>query len=121
MRSRVLLFLTATLLAGIGGFVGSILGNAGGRRMLFVGGIVGGLLATFAATRIGVWRGWVPRVHATRTALYACAAFLIAVVIIVNTLSTPFGAVLSPALVGFAAVLGASDRSATGPVKDHAR
>jgi peptidoglycan/LPS O-acetylase OafA/YrhL len=106
------------VLAGIGGFVGSILGNAGGRTMLFVGGVVGGLLTTWAGTRIGVWRGWVPRVHATRTALYACAAFLLAVVIIVNTLSTPFGALLSPALVGFAAVLGASDRSGRSMMKD---
>jgi hypothetical protein len=113
VRSRVLLFLTATVLAGVGGFVGSILGNAGGRRMLFVGGVVGGLLMTYAATRIGVWRGWVPRVHATRTALCACAAFLVAVVIIVNTLSTPVGALMSPGLVGLAAVLAAADGSAT--------
>lgn len=107
MRATVPLFLTTTVLAGIGGFAGSILGNAGGRTMLFVGGVVGGLLATYLATRIGVRRAWVPRQHARRTALFACGAFLVAVVIIVNTLSTPLGALLSPALVGLAALAGA--------------
>ena len=107
MGGRVLLFFTGMMLAGVGGFVGSVLGNAGGKQTLFVGGIIGGLFTTFLATRIGVRFGWVPVEHARRTALYACAAFLIAVVIIVNTLSTPLGALLSPSLVGVAAVLGA--------------
>ena len=107
MRSRVLLFFVTMILAGIGGFVGSVIGNAGGKPMLFVGGIVGGLIATYLATRLGVRSGWIPTDRAARTAVYACAAFLVAVVIIVNTLHTPLGAILSPALVGLAALIGA--------------
>lgn len=117
MRARILLFLTTAILAGLGGFAGSVLGNAGGRRMLFVGGVVGGLLMTLLATRIGIRFGWVPPACAVRTALLSCAAFLVAVVIIVNTLSTPLGALLSPSLVGLAAVVGASrsGERPTGP------
>ena len=107
MRAKILLFLSTMTFAGVGGFVGSVLGNAGGRTMLFVGGVVAGLLATYLATRLGVRMKWVPRERAGRTALYACAAFLVAVVIIVNTLSTPLGALLSPTLVGLAALAGA--------------
>ena len=35
---RVRLFVTATLLGGLGGFLGSIAGAAAGKRALFVGG-----------------------------------------------------------------------------------
>ena len=115
MRARILLFLTATILAGVGGFVGSILGNAGGRAMLFAGGVVGGLLTTYLATRLGVRMGWVPRERAGRTALFACAAFLVAVVIIVNTLSTPLGALLSPTLIGLGALAGAGHLGGRAP------
>ena len=107
MGSRILLFLTATILAGLGGALGSILGNAGGPGMLRVGGIIGGLLMSFLAARIGVWRGWVPREHAGRTAIFAGAGFLLAAAIALNTLSSPVGPVLSAGLVGLGAVLGA--------------
>lgn len=66
MRSRILLFITTMVRAGAGGFVGSILGNAGGRRMLFVGGVVGGLITTYLATRLCVRLGWVPVERAPR-------------------------------------------------------
>jgi len=115
MRSNVLLFFTATVLAGLGGAVGSILGNAGGARMLYVGGVIGGLVMAFVAARIGVWRGWVPRERAMRTALCAGAGFLMAALIAVNTLSSPVGPVLSASLVGIGAVLGARMRSGARP------
>ena len=107
MRAKIMLFLTSTILAGLGGALGSILGNAGGRRMLFVGGVIGGVLMAVIATRIGVWRGWVPAERATRSGLFAAAGFLLAALIAVNTLSSPVGPVLSASLVGIGAILGA--------------
>ena len=107
MRAKVKLFLTSTILAGLGGALGSIVGNAGGRRMLFVGGVIGGLVMALIAARIGVWRCWVPAEHATRSGLFAAAGFLLAALIAVNTLSSPLGPVLSASLVGIGAVLGA--------------
>lgn len=107
MRSRVLLFLTAMLLGGVGGFVGSILGNAGGQRMLFVGGFIGGVLIAPLTARIGVWRGWVAPERATRTAIGAAIGFILAATIAVNTLSSPIGPIVSTSLIGIGAVLGA--------------
>ncbi len=114
MGSRILLFFTATIFAGLGGALGSILGNAGGPQTLRIGGILGGLVMSSAAARVGVWRGWVPRDRAWRTALFAGVGFMLAAAIALNTLSSPVGPVLSAGLVGLGAVLGASGGSATG-------
>ena len=107
MRSRVLLFLTAMLLGGVGGFVGSVLGGAGGKRMLFVGGFIGGVMISPLTARIAVWRGWVARDRAMWTAIGAAVGFALAATIAVNTLSSPVGPVLSTLLVGVGAVVGA--------------
>ena len=105
--SRVLLFLTAMLLGGVGGFIGSILGNAGGRRMLFIGGFIGGVLIAPLTARIAVWRGWIARDRALWTAIGAALGFVLAATIAINTLSSPIGPIVSTSLVGIGAVLGA--------------
>ena len=107
MRSRVLLFLTAVLLGGLGGFIGSILGNAGGKRMLFVGGFIGGVLIAPLTARIAVSRGWIARDRAMWTAIGAAIGFILAATIAINTLSSPIGPIVSTSLVGIGAVLGA--------------
>jgi hypothetical protein len=107
MRQRVLLFLTAMILGGLGGFIGSILGNAGGKRMLFVGGFIGGVLIAPLTARIARWRQWIAPEREMRTALGAAIGFVLAATIAVNTLSSPIGPVLGTLLVGFGAVLGA--------------
>ena len=118
MRSRVLLFVTAMVLGGIGGFIGSILGGAGGKRMLFIGGFIGGVLIAPLTARVGVWRGWVPRDREVRTALGAAIGFVLAATIAVNTLSSPIGPVLSTSLVGIGALLGARKDVAGGDRPD---
>lgn len=107
MGARVMLFLTAMVLGGLCGALGSILGNAGGRRMLFIGGFIGGVLAAPLTARIARWRRWIPPERETRTALGAAIGFILAATIAVNTLSSPIGPVLSTLLVGLGAVLGA--------------
>ena len=107
MRARVLLFLTAMVVGGAGGMLGSILGGAGGRSMLFVGGYIGGIVVAPLTARIAVRRRWIPPERATRVAIGAAAGFALAATIAINTLSSPIGPVLSTTLVGIGALLGA--------------
>ena len=106
MRSRILLFLLATVLGGIGGFLGSVLGSAGGRRTLFIGGFLGGVLIAPLTARIAVWRRWVAPDRGRWVAAGAAIGFLLAATIAVNTLSSPVGPVVSTLLIGAGAVLG---------------
>lgn len=107
MRSKVLLFFTAVSLGGIGGALGSIVGNSLGRTGLFAGGIIGGLLAAIATGRIASGRGWVPPAGWGRVAMGTAFGFLLAAGIAVNTLSSPVGPFLSTMLIGIGALLGA--------------
>ena len=110
MGARIALFVTATVLGGLGGMLGSILGNAGGRRMLFVGGVIGGVLLAPVTAYIARRAGWIRPDRATRTAIGAAIGFLLAAAIAVNTLSSPIGPILSATLVGIGANIGAGRR-----------
>ena len=103
---RVWLFVVSCLLSGLGGAVGSILGNAFGSRGLWAGGVVGGLLAALLSARVAVWRRWVAPRQFGGTAAGTAVGFLAAALVAVNTLSSPVGPVLSTALVGVGALLG---------------
>jgi len=103
---RFWLFVVSCLLGGVGGAIGSILGNAFGRRGLWVGGVVGGLLMALLSARVAVWRRWVAPNQFWGTAAGTAVGFLAAALIAVNTLSSPVGPVLSAALVGVGALLG---------------
>jgi len=101
------LFITAMVLGGLGGAVGSILGNSMGKTGLFAGGVIGGVLMSFLSARIAVWRGWAPRERYWHTAFGAALGFIAAAGVAVSTLSNPIGPVLSTLLVGSGAVFGA--------------
>ncbi len=119
MRRRVPLFLTAMAVGGLGGALGSILGNAGGQRMLFVGGFIGGVLVAPLTARIARWRRWIPPEREVRTALGAAIGFILAATIAVNTLSSPIGPVLSTLLIGLGAVLGSGPPQVDIERSDH--
>ena len=104
---RVYVFLVSCLLAGIGGAVGSILGNGFGGRGLWIGGVVGGLLGAMSAAIVSRAAGWIVPHQVRATAAGAAVGFLAAALIAVNTLSSPIGPVLSTALVGIGALAGA--------------
>lgn len=106
-RATLLLFFTAIFLGGVGGLLGSIVGNAFGKTGLFAGGIVGGLLAAPATGLIAARRGWVGISEWSRVAIGAAFGFLLAAGIAVNTLSSPVGPILSTLVIGAGAVLGA--------------
>ncbi len=111
--SHVYLFVVACILAGLGGAVGSVVGNAFGGTGLWAGGVIGGLLAAILVARIATWRRWIAPAQFRATALGTAVGFLAAAAVAVNTLSSPVGPILSTALAGAGALLGArSGRSA---------
>ena len=102
-----LLFVLCTALGGVGGAVGSILGNAFGRVGLFAGGLLGGLGLSLLAARIAQSRGWAPGARFLYPGAGAAVGFLLAASVAVNTLSTPLGPLGSTLLIGLGAVAGA--------------
>jgi hypothetical protein len=103
---RLWLFVVSCLLGGLGGAAGSIVGHAFGPRGLWIGGVVGGLLAALLSARVAVWRRWVAPRQYWGTAAGAAAGFLAAALVAANMLSSPVGPVLSTGLVGAGALLG---------------
>lgn len=106
--TRIMLFITACALSGLGGALGSMLGNAFGKTGLWAGGVIGGQLAALLIARIAVWRGWIAPSQYGPTAMCTAIGFLIAAAIAVNTLSSPVGPVLSTTIPGLGALLGAA-------------
>ena len=113
--NRVFLFLVACILPGIGGAVGSMVGNAFGRDGLWTGGVVGGLLASVLVAWIARRAGWIGPARFAGTALGTAAGFLAAAAIAVKTLSSPIGPLLSTMLAGFGALAGSGWRVRRGP------
>jgi hypothetical protein len=104
--AKLRLFIVACILAGAGGFVGSVLGNGFGRQGLFIGGFVGGVAIAPLTAFIAKWRGWILRNQVWTTAAGSALGFIAAATVAVNTLSSPVGPVLSTALTGIGAILG---------------
>ncbi|MFN2637753.1 MAG: hypothetical protein ABR585_12055 [Gemmatimonadaceae bacterium] len=105
---RIALFFLACVLGGAGGAVGSIAGHAFGKAGLWAGGILGGLLASMVVARIAVWRGWIIPSQYWPTVIGTAVGFLAACAVVVNTLSSPIGPIMSTLLIGLGAVLGSS-------------
>jgi hypothetical protein len=113
--NRAALFLVACVLGGLGGALGSMVGHSFGKGGLWVGGILGGLLASMLIARIALWRRWILRSQYWPTVLGTAVGFLLACAVAVNTLSNPIGPVTSTLLIGVGAVLGSiRATSATG-------
>lgn len=110
---RIYLFVAASVLTGLGGALGSILGNSFGRRGLWAGGVIGGLVAAVVVARIATWRRWITPTQFWGTALGTAVGFVVAAAVAVNTLSSPVGPILSTTLAGIGALLGA--RSSRSP------
>ena len=100
------LFVLLIAAGGAGGLLGSIIGAAGGRRALFVGGFIGGLIAVPAAAYLAARLRWIDPREAKGTALGAAIGFLAAATVAVNTLSGPVGPILSTLLIGAGGLAG---------------
>lgn len=108
---RLRLFLSASLLGGAGGFLGSVAGAAFGAESLFVGGFLGGVLVAPVTAGIAIRRNWISQDRFWPTAAGAALGFVAAAIVAVNTLSSPIGPVLSTSLTGLGALVGASWRA----------
>ena len=102
-----LLFLVSCVLGGLGGALGSIVGHAAGSTGLWVGGVLGGLIGAVTGVAVARGRGWVSAAQFPTAAAGASVGFLLAAGIAVNTLGSPVGPVLSTALIGIGALVGA--------------
>ena len=91
---------------GVGGFAGSVIGAAFGPNALFVGGILGGLVASPCAALLAARLGFLEPANVKGTALGAALGFLAAAAVAVNTLNSPVGPLLSPLLVGIGGLAG---------------
>src|SRR5688500_16333862 len=101
------LFGLMTVMGGVGGALGSMVGNALGRGGVIGGGLVGGAALVFAAGYIACGRNWCS-LHQRRWAIIGgLAGFALAVVVTLSTLSSPVGPILSTLLIGTGSVLGA--------------
>ncbi len=105
MRTQLPLFLVTWLCGGAGAVLGSMLGGAFGEHALFVGAMLGGVLAVAAAVQLAAWRGWVTAPQRTRVTVGAILGFAAAALIATRTLSSPMGPALSSLLIGVGAVL----------------
>ena len=108
LMGRIWLFIAMCIVGGLGAAVGSMLGHFFGSRGLFIGAIVGGLLAVALGARFAAWRGWIAQSQWRMTTLGGMLGFLLAAFIATRTLSSPVGPVLSSLLIGAGAVLGAA-------------
>jgi hypothetical protein len=110
--NNIMLFITATIMGGMGGLIGSVAGGGLGNTGVFVGGLLGGVLIAPVTAIIAQRRGWIVPGSTKRVTLGTALGFLAAATIAVNTLSSLVGPVLSTLLVGFGALLGARSGSA---------
>ena len=106
MRAFPTLLLT-WLVTGFTAVVGSILGNAAAGRGLQVGAIAGGVLGLLGAVVAAKRLGWIPSGDARGAFFGGLVGFAIAVAITLTHMQTPVIPVLSCALVGIGALLGA--------------
>jgi uncharacterized membrane protein AbrB (regulator of aidB expression) len=105
--NRIALFFLACVLGGAGGAVGSMIGHAFGKTGLWAGGLLGGILASIVIARIALWRRWISGPQYWPTVLGTVFGFLLACAVVVKTLSSPIGPIMSTVLIGAGAVLGA--------------
>jgi hypothetical protein len=92
---------------GLGAVGGSILGAAFGRSGLFIGAIVGGVLAAGGSVYLAARFGWLGQSQRRAATLGAVIGFLIAAPIAVSNLHSPVVPVLICSLAGLGAVAGA--------------
>jgi hypothetical protein len=114
---EIRVFLLLVVAGGAGGLTGSIVGAAFGRSTLFAGGLLGGLVASAGAAVFAGRLTWIEAPAVKGTALGAALGFVAATAVAVNTLSSPWGPILSTGLVGLGGLAGRhlSARARSGP------
>jgi hypothetical protein len=104
---RVFLFVVSTIVTGAFAVLGSVIGHFFGSHLgVVLGGVVGGLFGAIFSARIAVRLQWIGHEDFYPTTFGAEIGFLAAVIVVMKTLSSPIGPVLSSLLIGVGALLG---------------
>ncbi|HUQ18985.1 MAG TPA: hypothetical protein VM099_05175 [Gemmatimonadaceae bacterium] len=110
-RKAAILFILVCLLAGIGLFLGSVLGHGVSKTTgTNVGAIIGGIIGVVAATKIAVARKILGTKRFWPATIGAVLGLILAAMIATHHMSTPVVPLLSILIIGFGAVFGASSR-----------
>jgi hypothetical protein len=99
-------FFVTSFLGGVGAVVGSILGNAFQGKGLYVGAVIGGMIAVASAVWLAARLTWFDRRNFRPALLGGEIGFLVAAPIAVQMLSSPIGPIASTALIGLGALVG---------------
>lgn len=94
-------------MTGFGAVAGSILGNAFGRRGLFIGATVAGTLALLIAIQVLTGLRWLDSERRRGGTIGGLVGFALAAPLAVMNLQTPVIPIVVTSLVGFGVVLGA--------------
>ena len=109
-RKIALLFLVVCVTAGIGLFLGSILGHFFGGTGLQVGAIIGGAIGVIAGTQIACRRNILNRKRFVPATVGGMLGLALAAVVATHHMDTPIVPLASILLIGLGAVLGAGAR-----------
>lgn len=99
-------FVLLVIGGGFGAFAGSVIGAAWGSHTLFLGAILGGLIASPVAAFVAARFGLIDGARVKGTAVGAAFGFLAAATLAVSTLRSPVGPVLSTLLIGAGGLVG---------------
>ena len=109
-RKSVLLFLLVCAFAGVGLFVGSVLGHAFGPTGLNVGAIVGGAVGVIVATQLSCRWDILDRKRLVPATVGGVLGLALAAVIATHHMNTPVVPLASILLIGLGAAVGAGTR-----------
>ena len=99
-------FFATWALTGLGAVIGSVFGHGAGKRGLFAGAIVGGVLGVGAAVAILAKLQWLSPGDRRGAFVGGIVGFVVAAPIAVSNLQTPITPVLACALAGIGLLLG---------------
>lgn len=110
-RKGALLFVLVCLLAGIGLFIGSVLGHGVSKTVgTNVGAIIGGIAGILAATKIAVARKILGTKRFWPANTGAVLGLILAALIATHHMDTPVVPLLSILIIGLGALFGAGSR-----------
>lgn len=109
---RSFLFITAALLCGAGGMLGSMAGHGIAHDPgLIAGGVLGVLITSVLTGWIATAAKWITVEQRSRTIIWTSIGSVLASLIATHTLSSPVGPILSTALAGIGALYGSRPSS----------
>ncbi len=109
-RKSMLLFVLVCFIAGVGTFLGSVLGHFVGTSRLYAGAIIGGVIGVAVATRIAVKRRILGPKRMWPATIGGWLGLILAAEIATRNLSTPVIPLASILLIGLGAIFGAASR-----------